>query len=236
MLLLIDVVMGSSFDLIQESNREGLMKSSTFLIGGILLAYIINTSLSSLFNLVSRILLWGKIREYLMYRKLDIFKVPSLRDKKIWWLTYLLQRKAILLEIEKVKSERAVNLYPELIKKLNENNVPKQSQKSILDIYDVVRTIVMASRDSAIIGWIQYHWAHLRLARSTLVPAFLLITFLPLAVSDWGLYPMYIIVLAVITSLSFFLLQLSHYYYRERFMIYAMLGYFLISNSKNMHT
>lgn len=227
-LLVIDVVTGSSFDLIKEFNQKRLMNSSIFLIGGILLSYIINTSISSLFNLVSRILVWGKIREYLMYRKLDIFKMKSLKDKKIWWLSYLCHRKEILIEIEKIKAKRKISLYHILISKLNEKKIPAQSQKSILDIYDVVRTIVMASCDSAIIGWIQYHWAHLRLARSTLVPAFLLIIFLPLAIIDWNVNSTSIEIMTLILCLSFFLIQVCHYYYRERFMIYAMLGYFLI--------
>jgi hypothetical protein len=86
----------------------------------------------------------------------------------------------------------------------------------------------MASQDSAIIGWIQYHWGQLRLARSTLVPSFLLVLFLPWAATDWpGCSVTTILGLALLAFL-FFLIQLGHYYYRERFMIYAMLGYFLV--------
>ena len=225
MIFIADVVMGDSFDsksLFKYEHRDFI------LIIGSIFAYVINTSISSLFNLISRILLWGKVREYLMYRKLNIFKEAEFEKRKIWLFYYLRKRNELKKTIDKVKEKEAKNLFPELKEKLKEWNVPEHCSDSILDIYDFIRTIVMASKDSAIISWIQYHWAQLRLARNTLVPTFLLIFFLPAAIHSWHIYTWPTTLLAAILSFCFFILQLCHYYYRERFMIYAMLGYFLI--------
>ena len=110
--------------------------------------------------------------------------------------------------------------------KLTACGVANQAIPSILDIYEVVRTLVMASHDSMIIGWIQYHWSQLRLARSTLFPSVLLAILLPACMLQWQVHIWRVAV--VLLFLAFLVvLQVAHYYYRERFMIYAMVGYFL---------
>ena len=228
MVLMYDTLMGNSFDLIKQESLDDLFSENSLLtIAGVLLAYIINTSLSSMLNLFLRILAWGKVREYLLYRKLDVFKTGILKEKNVWCLRYLFHRKEIMEDVYTVIEQKKESLYPVLINKLSKEKVPEQSCKSILDIYDVVRTIVMSSQDSAVIGWIQYHWSQLRLTRSTLVPTFLLIIFVPLTLNDWGIYNSFTVLSGLIICLFIFLLQLGHYYYRERFMIYSMLGYFL---------
>jgi len=240
LILAVDLLRGSSFNLTCEESRKDLLDNHGLLAAGILLAYIINTSLSSLFNLWWRIVGGGKIREYLMYRKLDLFKDQAIKDlakrwgiKRFWLWSYFRHRADLVCIIEKeIKNRGTSNLYGHLLLRLREEGVPEASCNSILDIYDVVRTKVMSSQDSAIIGWIQYHWSQLRLARSTIIPSLIMVVLLiVLAFRDWNLSQRYVVVLTAFGT-GFFTLQLYHYYYRERFMIYAMLGYFLSRNQK----
>ena len=126
-----------------------------------------------------------------------------------------------------IKDDKRHNLYSDLITVLKAKGVPSHAIKTPLDIYDAVRTLVMASQDNAIISWIGYHWSHLRLARSTLVPALIFIVLMPSAVIHWQ-FGWNSAIWASMICFIFFITQLVHYYYRERFMIYAMVSYFLL--------
>lgn len=193
---------------------------------GLIVSYIVTTSLSACFNLVSRRLVWGRVRAYIIYRKLDVFKNRRF-DTRMNVIRFLWTYELTTRKVKKVLRKGKCSLHGILTTALNEAGVPAQMTKDPLDIYDSVRTLVMASRDNAVISWISYHWSHLRLARSTLVPIILFAFLIPAVTDHWG-YSCSVFFGSLSACLLFFVIQLVHYYYRERFMIYSMLGYFLV--------
>jgi hypothetical protein len=190
-------------------------------------------------NLIFRRALWGETRVYLIYRRLHIFREDELRHvnwgKYLYWRFLRKEKYRDLQEkIKTAKKKGAVNLYQVFVAKLIAVGVPDRLTKDTLYLYETLRTIVLASGDNAIISWIQYHWSHLRLARSTLFPAFLLIILFPLVMHyEWS-QPILHAIIAAIFCLAFFLIEFVHYYYREKFMIYAMISYFLTFRSDKM--
>lgn len=224
MLLLIDIVLGDSFNLYQIDSEFQVNAFGVFIL--MIFSYVLNNSLSALFNYISRFFLWGKIREYFIYRKLDVFKEKEFSDKKYSCITFIINYEDIKVTIDKNIVEKTDSLYFILLSKLRIKNVPDASIKTVIDIYDVVRTLVMASKDNSIIDWIKYHWDQLRLARSTIMPSFILIVLTPFLLVDWNCDIQTIIIGEVIIFL-FFILQYFHYFYRERFMIYTLFGYFI---------
>ena len=74
MLVAVDVLSGTSFDLRDAGHRNATFGNPWLVTGVVLVAYVVNTSLSSMLNLLSRKLFWGRVREYLIYRKLNVFK------------------------------------------------------------------------------------------------------------------------------------------------------------------
>lgn len=228
-LIVVDLAFGSSFNLCDETARQTLLKNSYLLIPGLLFAYLLNTSCTAFFNLISRLVLWGRIREYLMLRKLEVFRAKpfSGEPRRMWWLRYILKRRKLRAKVEEAKQAGNGSLYPVLVRRMEEEEVPAECRKNMLDAYEVVRTIVLASKDNAVIEWIQYHWSQLRLPRSTIIPSLLLTYLVPAVLRDWGCSRLQATTGAII-AISFLLLQWVHYYYRERFMIYAMVGYFVI--------
>ena len=231
MLVAVDVLSGTSFDLRDAGHRNATFGNPWLVTGVVLVAYVVNTSLSSMLNLLSRKLFWGRVREYLIYRKLNVFKQEEFEKERPWCLRYIRGRKQIQNQIDLVKKDKK-SLLPVLLDKIKRDHPEEELWRSILDVYDLVRTEVMASGDSAIIGWIQYHWGQLRLARSTLVPAILLILVLPFAGYGWFSPHWLAAIGGLLLSLAFFSVQLIHYYYRERFMIYSMFSYYLLCETR----
>lgn len=232
-LLVFDIAMGNSFDLINASSRKVLADEPYLLAAGILFAYLLNTSLSAVLNLTMRAICWGKIREYLMLRKLNAFKTGPLKGLR-WW-NYLRLTPVQRESLESVLKPGAENFYSEFMQRMEAESISAKSVKDLVDAYDTLRATVMDSGDSAIIEWIQYHWSQLRLARSCIVPAFLLIILMPMAIHQWGGTPLCVLGGGIGASL-FFILQWMHYYYRERFMIYAMISFFLRKPGRNENT
>src|SRR5262245_42728326 len=86
-LLAFDVLLEDSFDLSNRAARMALSGEPYWPILGDFVSYLLNTSLSSVLNLRLRRLGWGKIREYLLLRKLNVFKSGPFKD--INWIGYL---------------------------------------------------------------------------------------------------------------------------------------------------
>ena len=227
MLVAADVLSGTYFDLENPTHRRHVFGNPSLVAAAVLGAYVVNTSLSSILNLLSRKLFWGRVREYLIYRKLNVFKQKRFEEERPSCLWYIRERTRIGEDIKRVKDEKQ-SLRPFLLEKIKRQHPEEELSNSILDVYDLVRTEVMASGDSAIIGWIQYHWGQLRLARSTLVPALVLLIFLPFAAASWFSPGLLWGIAAFFLSLAFLAIQFMHYYYRERFMIYSMFSYYLV--------
>ena len=72
-LLFLQLLSGGNFDLGRADSRNVFFGNNAFVFGGIVFAYVVNTSLSALLNLISRILLWGKTREYLIVSEALMF-------------------------------------------------------------------------------------------------------------------------------------------------------------------
>lgn len=235
--LIIDIIMGNTFNL-NEKLFAVNSKDSIVLVIVILFSYIVNISLSSLLHALLRIWVWGKTREYLMYRKLNLFKeenvIKAMGTVNIFFYLYLSYRKPKELElaINAAIKNGSINLYQCLIHKLKKCNISERCYSSNYDIYDTVRTLALGSQDNAIIGWIQYHWSQLRLVRGTLIPLILIFITLPFAMFQWQIVGLEIdkcllIFLVECCLFLVILIQAFHYYYREKYMIYAMLGYFI---------
>lgn len=220
-----DLWAGSSFDL-PRALTSGIDLNISLFFVGLLAAYLVNTSASSFLNLLMRGVVWGRVREYLMYRKLDVFKAAPF--KGITCAGYLIRYRDKSDEAKNAVKADPESLVSVLETRLLERRVPARWTRLMVDVYDVVRTAVMSSQDSAVISWIDYHWSQLRLARSTLLPAAMLMVLLPVSAITWGWRTRDVLAAAVV-GVTFCLLQLCHYYYRERFMIYAMLSYFLVA-------
>jgi hypothetical protein len=231
-MLAADLLLGTEYDL-RSSIQELKLNDSAHIFGLILFSYLINTSSSSILNLIFRRFLWRETRVYLIYRKLHIFEEKRINHINwIRYMYYLLYSKKKYEEtiriIDNVKKEGEVNLYKVFIDKLSAKGVEERLTKNTLYLYETIRTIVLDSGESEIISWIQYHWSHLRLARSTLFPIFLMMILIPLVLYyEWS-QSVYNSLVAGITVLVFFIIQFLHYYYREKFMIYAMISYLFV--------
>jgi hypothetical protein len=223
LVLAVDIFSCSKFNL--PDHYRNL--DATIWIFGLVIAYILNTSISASLNIMLRPLLWGKTREYLIYRKLNLFKEPTLEAHDVSWWKYVLKSRQLKKAIENAKKKDDINLYKAMTARMQDKGIPECAYTTPYDLYDVVRTVVMTSQDNGMIAWIQHHWAQLRLTRSTLVPTFILVTLAPLALHTWGASTVQVVSLGVFVFL-FFVFQLVHYYYREKFMIYAMLGYLFV--------
>ena len=226
-LLVLDIVI-PEVNLTSIETQKYLFEHPSLISFGVIFSYILTTSSSAIYNFISRIILWGKIREFILYKKLDIFKENEFEMCRINLISFLIRYKSIRSKIDQmIKSNNNCILYHFLIKKIKSQNVPDKAIQNPLDIYEALRTLVMASQDNAIISWINYHWSHLRLARSTLVPAIGFMVFTPWAILHWGYGTIWFIA-SLIVSMGFFIIQFIHYYYRERFMMYSMVEYYLI--------
>jgi hypothetical protein len=229
LLLLADILLGDFFNLYQLDAGLPISVFGLFIL--LIFSYVLNNSLSALFNYLSRFMLWGRIREYFIYRKMDVFKDKSF-TKKVTCISYIIRKDSIEKIINREIAPKNDNLFNVFKTKLKCCNIPEASVSKIIDTYEVIRTLVMASNDNSIIDWIHYHWDQLRLARGTIVPAFFLLFIIPLLLIDWNMSTTEVII-GGICGFLFFMLQYFHYYYRERFMIYTMFGYFINGYKKN---
>ncbi|HUJ11511.1 MAG TPA: hypothetical protein VL171_15970 [Verrucomicrobiae bacterium] len=230
LVLFVDVVMGNSFNLINPGDRGRLISEGYLLVPGLLFAYLLNTSVTAAAYLWLRKKLWGRVREYCLLRKLNVFQ--SGRFTGINCLGYIRLSESDRESLKADLESGAESLYTDFKRRMEEEAISARSVKELVDAYDTLRTIVMDSGESAITEWIQYHWAQLRLARGSIIPAFLLMFLVPIAVCQWGCSG-FCFAAAGIVFPVFFLLQCVHYYYRERFMTYTMVGYFLRKSSRN---
>ena len=129
LLLLADVLFGDSFDLANPDHRKRLTDEGYLLIPALLFAYLLNTSATAVFYLWLRKTKWGSVREYLLLRKLNVFKTGPLKGINCW--NYLRLTDAQREELKTVLRPGADNLYSDFMERMEAEAISAKSVKEL---------------------------------------------------------------------------------------------------------